>query len=79
MKQEPFCVYCGATENLTEDHVPPQCLFPKPRPRLIKVPACKACHAPTSKDDEYFRMGVCIRGYPERKSLFHATLYSGSG
>lgn len=74
MKREPFCVYCGATEDLTEDHVPPQCLFPKPRPRLIKVPACKACHAPTSKDDEYFRMRICISAeggdHPDAKNNF---------
>jgi hypothetical protein len=56
-----FCVYCGATEDLTDDHVPPECIFPKPRPAgLITVRACKSCNASASKDDEYFRMMLCM-------------------
>lgn len=56
-----ICAYCGATENLTDDHVPPRNLFPKPRPSyLITVPACTNCHSNTSKDDEYFRINLCL-------------------
>jgi hypothetical protein len=47
---------------LSDDHVPPQNLFPKPRPNdLITVPACSDCHSSTSKDDEYFRIKICFR------------------
>ena len=57
-----ICAYCGSKENLTDDHVPPKNLFPKPRPsNLISVPACTSCHSNTSKDDEYFRIKLCLR------------------
>lgn len=56
------CAYCGATDRLTKDHIPPEKLFTKPRPgNLITVPACGDCHAVTSKDDEYFRLKLCLR------------------
>lgn len=56
------CAYCGSMENITDDHVPPQNLFPKPRPAtgLIKVPACRRCNSSASKDDEYFRLKLCM-------------------
>lgn len=60
MKHSRFCAYCGATGEMTADHVPPKALFPKPRPPLITVPACPACHAPTSADDEYFLQRLCL-------------------
>lgn len=68
-----ICAYCGSSDNLQNDHVPPKNLFTKPRPELITVKACKACHSVTSKDDEYFRIKICIRNdayrHPEaRKS-----------
>ncbi len=57
-----ICAYCGISENLTDDHVPPKNLFPKPRPsNLITVPACPECHSGTSQDDEYFRLKLCLR------------------
>jgi len=57
-----ICAYCGSSDNLTDDHVPPKNLFPKPRPNnLITVPACANCLSSTSKDDEYFRIKMCFR------------------
>ena len=57
-----ICAYCGSSENLSSDHVPPKNLFPKPRPsNTISVPACPECHSGTSKDDEYFRLKICLR------------------
>jgi hypothetical protein len=51
------CVYCGATKNLSLDHVPPRNLFAKPRPNnLVTVPSCTLCNTAASKDDEYFRL-----------------------
>ena len=56
------CAYCGASDRLTRDHIPPEKLFPRPRPgNLITVPACGDCHSDTSKDDEYFRLKLCLR------------------
>jgi len=50
-----FCAYCGINIADTKDHVPPKCIFPKPRPHnLITVPSCKDCNAGASKDEEYF-------------------------
>jgi len=56
-----MCAYCGSYGELQNDHVPPKNLFTKPRPQLITVKACKNCHSRTSKDDEYFRIKVCLR------------------
>ena len=53
------CVYCGKDDQLTEDHIPPKNLFPKPRPNnLIRVPCCYRCNNTASKDDEYFRLNI---------------------
>lgn len=55
------CVYCGKSDGLTRDHVPPKALFAKPRPgNLIAVDACKSCNTSASKDDEYFRLVLCF-------------------
>ena len=56
---EPVCVYCGAPAPVTRDHIPPKCLFPKPRPAdLITVPACEQCNHSFAADDEYFRAAM---------------------
>jgi len=56
-----ICAYCGTLSYTTPDHIPPKNLFPKPWKNLISVPACKVCHANTSKDDEYFRLKILMR------------------
>jgi 5-methylcytosine-specific restriction endonuclease McrA len=61
--KQKSCAYCHATDDLTDDHIPPQNLFPKPRPsnlNLITVPACRKCNGSASKDDEYFRYCLCM-------------------
>jgi hypothetical protein len=51
-----WCYLCGDKENLTRDHIPPENLFPTPRPsNLITVPCCKDCNGSFSKIDEQFR------------------------
>jgi hypothetical protein len=51
------CIYCGNTENMTVDHIPPKALFPEPRPlNMMTVPCCRVCNESFSKDDEYFRL-----------------------
>jgi hypothetical protein len=72
--QHDVCVYCGSTEDLTDDHVPPKTLFPKPRPsNLITVRSCRECNEGASKDDEYFRLMLSMRhdtgDYPEVKKI----------
>jgi hypothetical protein len=43
---------------MTEDHVPPKNLFPKPRLGLITVPSCEQCNGSFKLDDEYFRLAI---------------------
>ena len=53
------CAYCGERRELTRDHVPPKCLFSKPRPPdLVTVPCCEPCNRELSKHDEYFRIAI---------------------
>jgi hypothetical protein len=71
---KPECVYCGSTENLTKDHIPPKNLFAKPRPtNLITVPSCESCNASFQMDDEYLQMVLHARletgGHPELLKL----------
>lgn len=75
------CVYCGNVGPLTEDHIPPQNLFPKPRPaNLISVPSCDSCNGGASKDDEYFRLCLTVvenaKGQPARDAVFPSVLRS---
>jgi hypothetical protein len=61
------CVYCGEARELTRDHVPPRCLFSKPRPHdLITVPCCETCNREFSKHDEYFRLAI-VAGIDKEK------------
>lgn len=56
------CTYCGLHREITDDHIPPKNLFPKPLPQnLITVPSCMICNEGTSKDDEYFRLILSLR------------------
>jgi hypothetical protein len=52
-----ICVYCSKEDELTEDHVIPQCLFPNGVP--VDVPtvyACATCnHVLKSANDNYLR------------------------
>jgi hypothetical protein len=52
---ELCCVHCGTPSDLTRDHVPPKCFFPKPLPsNLITVPACARCNQGMGLDEEHF-------------------------
>lgn len=51
-----LCIYCGEREGVTDDHAPPKCFFPKPRPsNLITVPCCLECNREMGRDDERTR------------------------
>ncbi|MEN6473262.1 MAG: hypothetical protein ABFD81_04545 [Syntrophaceae bacterium] len=50
------CYLCGATENITRDHIPPEGFFIPPLPdNLITVPCCYSCNDSYKKDDEAAR------------------------
>jgi hypothetical protein len=52
-----ICVICGQAKACSRDHVPPKCIFPKPRPDdLVTVPACAACNMQRSGLDEQFKV-----------------------
>ena len=47
-----LCYNCGKHRELTKDHLPPKCLFARPRPdNLITVKACFECNNGSSEDD----------------------------
>jgi len=53
-----LCCFCGSSAQ-TKDHIPPDCIFPDPKPQhLITVPACTCCNQESSLDDEYFRFVI---------------------
>jgi hypothetical protein len=61
-KKSGECVYCGTVGVVTNDHVPPKCLFPPEKRRnLITVKACQGCHDSFKLDDEYFRLALSVR------------------
>ena len=73
------CFLCGATENLTRDHIPPKGLFPKPRPsNLYTVTCCEPCNNGASQEDEYFRVAASclINAHPTGKGSFERVVES---
>jgi hypothetical protein len=55
----PHCYICGATENLTDDHIPPKGFFPTDaRTDLITAPLCRDCHPRLTKMDEAMRVWI---------------------
>lgn len=56
------CVYCGRWGKVTDDHIPPESLFPGvPNDKLIFVPACRDCNNQASTDDQYFGVIMSLR------------------
>jgi hypothetical protein len=52
------CYFCGVPAT-SEDHLPPSCIFPDPKPNnRISVPSCELHNSAQSKEDEYFRWFV---------------------
>jgi hypothetical protein len=66
--KQGVCVYCGCEAGLTEDHIPPQSLYPPElHSKLLLVPSCAGCNGGASKDDEYLRtiIGLSAKGQGE--------------
>jgi hypothetical protein len=52
------CVYCGAEDGSTLDHIPPRGFFPESVSsdvNLITVPCCESCRLKDQRDDEFIR------------------------
>ncbi|HEY9826876.1 MAG TPA: hypothetical protein V6D19_15665 [Stenomitos sp.] len=76
-KKNGRCAYCAEIRPLTNDHIPPQNLFPKPRSSdLITVPCCETCQAGWSKDDEYFRAAILSSAKVSEGSLAQGAIDS---
>lgn len=83
-KQEQFrafghCVYCGVICEPTRDHVPPKCLFPKPRPQnLISVPSCESCNRLAGQTtDEMFKAAISLQANPDDDETRNGFVKSG--
>lgn len=55
------CAICGVREATTRDHVPPKAIFPKPRPKMITVPACSECNNGASDYDDLFKVYLSMQ------------------
>lgn len=73
------CIFCGSTNDVTKDHVPPKGLFPKGI-QGVKVPSCRTCNGSMSADEEYFRSrlipNVDIADSPEAREVMGTLLRS---
>lgn len=62
-KEVRRCAICGGPTAPTDDHLPPQGLYPKPRPanlKLFTVPACGPCNNGSNADDEEFKIALGV-------------------
>ncbi|MBC7818057.1 MAG: hypothetical protein IAG10_14300 [Planctomycetaceae bacterium] len=60
-KRIGVCTFCGTQGPVSDDHIPPKNLFPKPRPsNLITVDACERCNEGFHLEDEYFRVVMAL-------------------
>jgi hypothetical protein len=75
---EGVCTYCGKISPLSYDHVPPRCIFARPRPPLITVPSCHSCNQRFSPDDEYLRLILVSRHdtaiHPDGEGVWEAAM-----
>lgn len=53
-KRIGVCALCGNNRELTRDHTPPRCLFPKPQTNPIILYTCSECNNGTASQDEEF-------------------------
>ena len=54
--QPILCYLCRKRPATTDDHVPPECIFPSGASfRGFEIPSCRPCNNGFAKDDEYFR------------------------
>ena len=68
------CVYCGAANNLNDEHAPSRVLLDRPLPDYpAKIQACEECNRSYSLDEEYFStiIGCALSGTtdPARQTI----------
>lgn len=73
-----ICIYCGLERTLTDDHIPPKSIFPRPRAtNLITVPCCSDCNHDAHLDDMYFKDVLVsmydVKDHPAIPKLHSAT------
>ena len=72
------CVYCGAVGQTESEDVIPLCIFLKPEPSRILIPACRPCNLAKSKDDPYLRDMLAAdyrsQGNPIAQALFQGPI-----
>ncbi len=67
------CAFCGITGHVTDDHIPPQSLFPSSKPsELLFVPGCSTCNQGWTKDDEFFKTVVTLSEHSDNSSNANA-------
>ena len=69
------CCICGKPDVLvTDDHIPPKTIFPKPRPKnTITVAACERCNSGASDHDQSFSVFLSMMAathHPQADLLF---------
>lgn len=58
-RRSEICVICGKRGAVSDDHIPPRSIFPKPWPSdLLSVPACAQCNMHSSGLDEEFKVFI---------------------
>lgn len=71
-KPPAICYICAepiAARDRDRDHVPSQGLFNVgDRQNLITLPTHRACNQDFAKDDEYFRLQITARAFPDPKA-----------
>ncbi len=82
-KQVPVhpCIYCGSTDAITDDHVPPKCVVPRiAHCKLLRVSCCNKCNQKFSFNDEYFQLMLLLRddvfGHPAAQELYQKVIRS---
>jgi len=78
-RRREICYLCNKNFADSRDHVPPECLFPDPKPtNLITLPCCSPCNRSYSKDEEYLRDNLSMISKRSRavKQLWQKTRIS---
>jgi hypothetical protein len=68
-----LCVLCGEEKATTKDHIPPQGIYPKPRPNNINlhtVPACSDCNNGAGIEDEQFKILISFETGEYRENQY---------
>lgn len=77
-KKKGNCVYCGTFGDMTDEHIPPKCLYSiaeRARVQMHTIFACADCNNGASPDDERFKLLLIFEtaaSRPEKDKLIDA-------